>query len=124
MKHYFVLVGAFLLVFVISGCVNSENSDITFSESRQIADQMIVGSPMYKFDGFDLILVNSEKLSSFKFQFDYQFKSKNSGYGDRASKIISPVITLHNATLIVENGSVIYAVVDNKWDILGQKFLE
>ena len=85
---------------------------------------MLVGSPMYKFDGFDLNLVKTEQLTPFKFQFDYKFKSRHSGYGDRANKIISSVITQHNATLVVENGSVTYAVVDNKWDILKQEFLE
>jgi hypothetical protein len=37
--------------------------------------------------------------------------------------MVAQVITPHTATIVVQEGKVTSAVMDSKWDMMGQKFI-
>jgi len=82
-------------IFLISGCTETPHK-YSQSESRQIAKQMLEGSPMYKFDGFDLNLIEANPQNCVScYEFKFNFKNKHPGYGDRAGQMLAQVITSH-----------------------------
>lgn len=119
-----------LVLPVAAGCVktsNQEGSIISEEESLKIAINFVQNSPTFKFDGMKntLKLVSSaaqEKPHSW--QFEYEFKCRHAGYGDRSGKMLAQVITSHKAQIVVQEGEVIYAVLDGKWDMMNQKMIE
>jgi len=81
--------------------------------------------PTYRFDGFDLEYKETlypEVANCWAFVFE--FKSRHAGYGDRTGKVLAEVITHHKALVYVKNGEVTSAVLDGKWDMINQRFLD
>jgi len=99
-------------------------SDEPLSEQqwREAGRRFVELSPTYRFDGFDLRFAGAEKKGD-KLILSYEFKSRHSGYGDRTGKILAEVITPHRAVLVIEDGELISAVMDEKWDMINQRFL-
>ena len=56
-------------------------------------------------------------------EFNYEFRCRHAGYGDRAGKMLAQVITSHRALVVVQRGEVIYATLDDKWDMLNQRIV-
>lgn len=96
--------------------------EVSKEDSQKIAIDFLQNSPTFRFDGIESTL----KLSGAEegWEFGYQFQSSHAGYGDRTGLILAQVITDHSAEIVVENGEVVYAVIDGKWDMLRQKMLE
>lgn len=58
------------------------------------------------------------------YTFLFEFKSSHGGYGDRTGQQLIEVITPHEAHVNVENGEVVKAILDSKWDMIDQKFID
>lgn len=114
--------------YLVLGRGGSNKNQITENESREIAREFVRNSPTYEFDGYDLKyvetlypeIVGHPNLYTFLFEFE----SKHGGYGDRSGQQLIEVITPHEAHVNVENGEVVEAVLDSKWNMLDQKFID
>lgn len=128
-----ILFGILLLIFIfVSGCTQRESqigefNITTIENSKKIAEDFIKNAPTYKFDG----IPETFKYESFEtlrcpycWEFTFKFDSRQGGYGDRTNKIVIQVITPHTAKIIVQEGKIISAILDEKWDELNQKSLE
>ena len=94
-------------------------------EIKEIAKQFVENSSTYEFDGFDLeynkTLYPDITNCSQCLIFVFEFKSRHAGYGNRTGQDLAEVITPHEAHITVENENVTAALMDGKWDMLGQK---
>lgn len=52
------------------------------------------------------------------------FESTHGGYGDRTGLMVTSAITHHTAYVVVENGKVISAILDDAWDEFNQNEIE
>ncbi|KXA95403.1 hypothetical protein AKJ40_00970 [candidate division MSBL1 archaeon SCGC-AAA259M10] len=98
-------------------------------KSKELAEEFILeNSSTYKYDGYDLeykeTLYPDIAGHPYLWTFVYEFKSKHSGYGDRTGENLLQVITPHEAHITVDNGKVVTAILDLKWDMIEQKMLE
>ncbi len=81
----------------------------------------------FRFDGIkeSVALVGEKSLEGGQaLEFVYTFDSRYPGYGDRAGRILAAVITPHKVRIVVRGGAIAEAVMDEKWDMLGQKMIE
>jgi hypothetical protein len=100
---------------------------MTEDSSRIIAEDFVVNSPTFAFDG----IANTLKLTGaislrcpYCWQFTYEFDSAKSGYGDRTNQMLAEVITHHVAVITIDKLDVTKAVMDDQWDMLQQKMIE
>ena len=130
-------VGLVLCLLVAAGCSNipaqnqaGQNQGpkvVSKEDSQKIAADFLRTSPTFRFDGIEdtlkLVWSGADEKSNC-WEFHYEFQSRHAGYGDRTGLIVAQVITEHTAQIVVEQGEVIHAVLDGKWDMLRQKMLE
>ncbi|MBM3956721.1 MAG: DUF333 domain-containing protein [Gemmatimonadetes bacterium] len=97
---------------------------VSVEESQEIARRFVVESATFRFDGLD----GSLELESTMampcpncYAFVYAFDSRHAGYGDRTGLMLAQVITPHRASVVVEQGKVTKAVLDDVWDMLAQE---
>ncbi|MBU7018146.1 MAG: hypothetical protein HXS44_11610 [Theionarchaea archaeon] len=97
----------------------------TEEESLDIAREFVLKCPTYQYDGSELIHIQTTKGDcSSCWIFVFEFTSRKAGYGDRSKQNVAQVITQHTAYITMENGKVVIAVMDNVWDMIGQKMIE
>jgi len=89
-----------------------------------IAQEFIISSPTFAFDGIEetlsLELVAVRESFPEQYVIEADFDSLHGGYGDRKDLMVIQVITLHTMNLVVINGEVTSAILDGKWDELNQ----
>jgi hypothetical protein len=92
------------------------------SQIKALAASWIQEAPTYTYDGSGLVLVNYVQQESFPVRhvLIYNFTSSHAGYGDRSGKVTVPVITDHTIKIVIIDGTVESAVIDEKWDEMGQ----
>lgn len=100
----------------------SQDKDLyTEQESLDIAEQWIQEeASTYTYDGFDLALKEVRALDVAGcedcYEFDFSFKSRHGGFGDREGQMVTQAITPHLMTVTVENGEVTQALTDNEFN--------
>jgi predicted secreted protein len=100
-----------------------ESRQLTEEESQRIALQFIERSATYSFDGIKETLKLTEGVAvsiPYTWTFTINFDSAHAGYGDRTGMMLAQVITPHVVSITVEQGRIVYASMDNKWDMLSQ----
>ena len=100
-----------------------ESAEFSEETTQQLAEDFVRHSPTFAFDGIEDTLKLEETLYpdiENAWQFVFKFESRHAGYGDRMGQMLSQVITPHEAVITVEQGKVISAIMDGKWDILRQ----
>jgi len=109
--------------------LNQEPIVLTSNEIEQIALDWLYNSPTYKFDGIietvkviDIYQAQTFAPPSF-WQVTIEFDSSHAGYGNRENMHLAQVITTHTIVIHVTEGKVDYAIIDNIWDELNQKYL-
>ncbi len=130
-----VIIPALTLALAVSlliavGCASSFSQGPKVGsqeDSQKIAEDFLRGSPTFRFDGIEdtlkLVLIEAGG-KPYRWEFHYAFQSRQAGYGDRSGLILAQVITDHKAQIVVEQGEVVHAVLDGKWDMIRQKMLE
>ncbi len=106
---------------------NQEPKVVSKEESQEIAVDFLRNEATFRFDGIDntLKLVSSEgDEETSRWEFYYGFQCRQAGYGDRTGRILAQVITDHETQIVVEQGEVVLAVLDDKWDMLRQRVIE
>lgn len=96
----------------------------TEDEAKIIAIHFLKNSPTFKFDG---IPESVQVMGAYRartpiptYLVSISFDCRHAGYGDRTGMMLAQVITPHQIGIIVEEGKVIKAVIDDKWDELNQ----
>ncbi len=95
--------------------------ELSEEQSEEIASRRLQNSPTFESRGIkgSLELLATTPLDHpFSWQFDYEFQCQYPGYGLLGSEPTPPNITPHKAQIVVQEGKVIYAVLDDEWDIL------
>ena len=92
------------------------------SQVKALAESWITGAPTYTYDGSGLRFVNYVQQESFPVRhvLTYTFTSSHAGYGNRSAQVTAQVITEHTIKITIIDGTVESAVIDGKWDEMGQ----
>ncbi len=113
-----------ILGILIAGCLQSTSQTYTKEEAVETAKEFLASSPTYKWDGENMKVVEVLTLRCpYCWSVVIEFQSRHGGYGDRTGKIVTQVITPHTARVVVKEGRVISAVLDDKWDEMKQEML-
>jgi spore germination protein GerM len=104
-----------------NGQNNNQSKNYTLEESRLLAQNWMENEcPTYVYDGENLMLQESLKINQSEcedcYQFEFTFKSRHGGYGDREGQMITQAITPHITVVTVENGEVAKALTDNQFN--------
>ena len=101
-----------VLIAALIGFIFFLGTDEEPIDPQQIAQDWIVNnSPTYKFDGQDLAFLGTREGKIY-----FAFQSTSAGYGDRTGQMSATVITPHIMEIIVENGEVVSAITDGKYN--------
>lgn len=95
----------------------------TLDESKKIAEEFVKSSKTYQFDGIEGSLEHKETLTArcpYCWKFVFEFDCRQAGYGDRTGMVLAQMITHHTAAIMVREGKVESALLDQKWDMLEQ----
>ena len=89
---------------------------------KKLAEDWIREAPTYKYDGSDPGFVSYVQQESYPVRhvLTFKFTSSHAGYGDRSGKVTAQVITEHTVKITIVDGNVVSAVIDEKWDEMGQ----
>jgi len=93
------------------------------NQRRTLAESWIRQAPTYAYDGSGLVFVSDVPAGSDPagHNLTYTFKSSHAGYGNRSGAMTAQVITEHAVQLVLTyDGIVQSAVIDGKWDEIGQ----
>ncbi len=104
---------------------NPSEGPYTEEESLEIAQEFVLNSPTYKFDGQELNYVETNKAQcQYCWAFTFEFTSRHGGYGNRSKQMLTQMMTKHTAKVTVENGKVVAAVLDDVWDMINQEMID
>jgi hypothetical protein len=92
------------------------------TQLRQIAETWITRAPTYAYDGYGLTFVNATlpDPSALHTRLTYRFTSWNAGYGNRSGTMTASAITEHTIRVTIIDRDVDSAVIDDRWDEMGQ----
>jgi len=105
-----------------------QNRAISYTEEQavDIALDFVVNSPTFLFDGimYSVEMASVEPLRMlWTWEVKVRFQCSHAGYGDRTGMVLAQVITAHEIRVVVSEGVVIRATVDETWDELNQREL-
>jgi hypothetical protein len=127
-----VALGLLMLTLLVSGCAqpgpgtNNQQGAVTLEDSQRIAEDFVLNSPTFAFDGMreSLKLTKTLEISvPYAWTFEFIYDSRQAGYGDRTGQMLLQVITPHLASITVEQGDIVFGRLDGKWDMLEQQEL-
>jgi len=92
------------------------------SQMKELAEDWIREAPTYRYDGSGLEFVSyvQQESNPVRHVFTYNFTSSHAGYGNRSEQVTAQVITEHSIKITIVDGNVASAVIDEKWDEVGQ----
>jgi len=131
-KSIFFIIILSLIILSTGACASTEPVPPILPEpqpevdGQKIAHKFVKNSPTFLFDGIEETLELTSTLTISipnAWTFIFRFDSSHAGYGDRRDLVLAQVITPHEASITVENGEIVYASLDNKWDMLNQEEL-
>ncbi len=100
---------------------------VSAEESEKLARGFVRDSRTFESDGNEESLKLVETLQARCpgcWAFVYTFDSRHAGYGDRSDQMLAQVITLHKASVMVEQGKVVKAILDDEWDMMAQEMVQ
>jgi hypothetical protein len=92
------------------------------NQIKALAESWIKAAPTYTYDGSDLRFVRYVQQEPFPVRhvLNYTFTSSHAGYGNRSGMMTAQIITDHTIQIVIIDGNVDSAVIDEKWDEKGQ----
>lgn len=117
-------IAAVLLIGILaSGCLQPPQT-YTKEEAVETAKEFLGNAPTYKWDGENMKVIEVLTLRCpYCWSVVIEFQSRHGGYGDRTGKVVTQVITPHTARIVVREGKVISAVLDEMWDEIKQEMI-
>ncbi|HMK47134.1 MAG TPA: hypothetical protein VK436_10955 [Methanocella sp.] len=102
--------------------VDRYTSDNAISTARQF----VTNENTYRYDGMSDSLSVSLKgnPASSRYEILAEYKSRSAGYGDRSDMMTAQVLTPHQAVITVDQGRVVSAVMDGRWDMVAQAMVQ
>jgi len=127
-KQIYIILLALVVISVVVGAVMQSNAGsgmtVTREESLEIARKVVLNSPTYVFDGFEIVHKSTMQMGCPDcWMFAFGFKSSHPGYGDRNGQALEEDATVHLATVIMEGGQVKSATLDGEWDTGKQQYI-
>ncbi|MFH1774098.1 MAG: hypothetical protein ABH874_03965, partial [Methanobacteriota archaeon] len=105
-----------LIVGVLAvGCIQLPEISRLYTKEKAVetAKEFLANAPTYKWDGENMVVADVLTLRCpYCWSVVIEFQSRHGGYGDRTGKIVTQVITPHTARIVVREGKVISAVLD------------
>jgi hypothetical protein len=104
----------------------SKGEPLTEQMSLELSRNYVLNSPTFLFDGEvnSLSYVETRYLRCpYCWQFVFSFNSLHSGYGDRNGQALAEVITPHEAVITMIKGKISQGVLDDRWDMMAQRFI-
>jgi hypothetical protein len=99
--------------------------DTSLEEAEQLALDWLMAAPTFSFDGIEgsMSIIDTAIAESYPVQYfvTISFTCAQPGYGDRTGEVLAQVITDHKARVVVSNGEVLSAVIDDAWDEFNQR---
>jgi hypothetical protein len=117
----------------------SDNVCNTRDGATLLAKNFVRGDETFKFDGLEetlsieqvsasghtagagMMLAMALPFNDGRYTVRAKFDCRHSGYGDRTGKYLAQVITPHEAEITVVGCQVVKAILDDRWDMLGEK---
>ena len=99
----------------------THNGKYTEDGAVDIAKGFLLSCPTFRFDGIpnSMKVINVTTLRSpWTWAVQLSFSCAHSGYGNRVGQILLQVITPHVMRVVVQEGKVTSAVIDETWDEL------
>lgn len=92
------------------------------TQLKVIAENWVRKAPTYRYDGSDLRFVSyvQQESDPVRHVLTYQFTGSHAGYGNRSDRVSAQVITGHTIQVTILDRTVESAVIDGRWDELGQ----
>lgn len=94
-------------------------------EAKEIALDFLMNAPTFSFDGIhgsmkikDIAIAESYPVQYF---ITITFDCRHAGYGDRTGEVLAQVITSHEARVVVVEGTVRSAIIDEVWNEMEQR---
>jgi hypothetical protein len=100
---------------------------VSQEESEEIARNYLLNCPTFRFDGIKdtvELAATNQAVCPYCWQFVFEFQCRHAGYGDRTGQTLAQVITPHTASITVDQGEVVSAIMDDQWDMMEQKMIE
>ena len=100
---------------------------VSQEESQEIARNYLLNCPTFRFDGIKdtvELAATNQAVCPYCWQFVFEFQCQHAGYGDRTVQTLAEVITSHTAWITVDQGKVVSAITDDKWDMRKQEMIE
>lgn len=120
-----ILVISIILALVLVATFAALN--LTDDGNALIASNFVKNEATFKFDGIPETFKLTGKIPlncTLCNEFHFEYKSRNSGYGNRKGVVLATVVTDHKAKVVMERGSVTSAILDEIWDMKAQKLIE
>jgi len=98
----------------------------TYTEDMavRIAIHYLKYAPTFQFDGI-LDSIKVESVETLRMPYTWEvtvaFQCRHSGYGDRTGMMLAQVITPHKIRVVVSEGRVMRAIIDDEWDEINQR---
>jgi len=124
------------VILVLGGCIQpgpaetpqpQGSAQYTREAAVEIALEYIQKAPTFAWDGMPetLEVTGVEVLRCpYCWEVSLAFDSRHGGYGDRTGMMVTQAITHHTARVLVREGQVKYAILDERWDEMNQRGLE
>lgn len=111
----------------IQSIVENDESSEPDAEIAEIARNFVVAAPTFAFDGMEdtLSIGSISVLESFpvQYQLEVSFTSTHGGFGNRTGQIVTQALTPHVVDVLISEGNVISAVIDDTWDEMNHQFV-
>ena len=101
--------------------------ELSEQESLEIAEQFLEECPTYAKRGTEGSLMHvatTPREEAFSWQFDFQFQCRLPGYGRLGTEPTPQQDTPHRARVVVQEGTVVSAVLDDEWDVYSQVMID
>ncbi len=111
----------------IQSIVENDESLDQDVEIVEIAKSFVMAAPTFAFDGIeDTVSIGSiYVLESFPVQYrlEVSFTSAHGGFGNRTGQMVTQALTPHIVDVLISEGNVISAVIDDTWDEMNHQFV-
>jgi len=120
-RNILLIVGFIVIIVLIVVIIILSQQKIVIcdqSQAQTSAENWVKNSsPTYKFDGSGLKLQSAKTLECINcYQFIFEFKSEQAGYGDRSGQVLAQVITPHIMVVNTQNCTIVKAMTDGQYD--------
>ncbi len=114
---------ALLILLTFTGLSCTQSNTGSQEGGQKVALEFVKQEATYRFDGIpETLKVTGTTSIGNGWKFTIEFDSRHGGYGNRTGQALDLVITHHRAEITVQAGKVTQAIMDERWDMINQRF--